>query len=164
MKKIISLLIVLVISFVLVPEVSAEKTEHWDFILHDSAGGQGSSNCTLKKQEGTVTADGDWNYTSSQGQYAYGSYFNASVAIAGASISATASGTATYPSIPPSNFTLSISGKACNGHGSGTFTINFAHGFPWPSSLSGTWKGTRTGGSGITAVAMPWIPLLLLDD
>ncbi len=167
MKKIISLLIVLLISLVLVPEASAEKTEYWYFTLNDSAGGQGSSNCTLKKQDGTVTAGGGWNYTSSQGQYAYCSYFNASVTIVGASISITASGTATSPSAPPeyrtSPFTLSISGKACNGHGSGTFTITFTT-FGWPSSISGTLKGTRTSGSGITAVAMPGIPLLMLDD
>ena len=162
MKKLVSLLIVLGISaFILVPEASAAKMEQWEMILND---GQGSGNLTvIEAQDGTVTADGDWTYTF-QGANASGPYSNASATIAGASISATASGTATYPSIPPSNFTLSISGKACNGHGSGTFTINFAHGFPWPSSLSGTWKGTRTGGSGITAVAMPWIPLLLLDD
>jgi hypothetical protein len=167
MKKIISLLIVLVISFLLVPEASAEKTEQWKFIFNDSAGGQGSSNCTLKKQGGTVTADGDWNCTSSQGQYAYGSYSNSSVTIAGASISVTALGTATSPSAPPgyqiSPFTLSISGKACNGHGKGTFKITFTT-FGWPSSISGTLKGTRISGSGITAEAVPWIPLLMLDD
>ena len=167
MKKIIPLLIVLVISFVLVPEASAENTEHWDFILNDSAGGQGSSNCTLKKQDGTVTADGDWNYTSSQGQYAYGSYLNASATIAGASISVTASGTATSPSAPPgyqtSPFTLQISGSACNGHGSGTFKITFSNP-AWPPPIDGTLTGTRKSGSGITAVAMPWIPLLMLDD
>ncbi len=166
MKKLISLLIVLGISFVFVPEASAEKTEHWYFILNDSAGGQGSSNCTLKKQDGTVTADGDWNYTSSQGQYAYGSYFNASVTIAGASISVTASGTATSPSAPPgyqtSPFTLSITGKACNGHGKGTFQITFTT-YGWPSPIAGTLKATRTSGSGITAVALPGIPMLMLD-
>ncbi len=167
MKRIISLLIALVITFVLISEASAEKTEHWDFILNDSAGGQGSSNCTLKKQGGTITADGDWNYTTSQGQYAYGSYFDASVTIAGASISLTALGTATSPSAPSgfqtSPFTLNINGKACNGHGKGTFNITFAT-YGWPSGISGTLQGTRISGSGITAVALPGIPLLMLND
>ena len=164
MKKIIPLLIVLVISFVLVPEASAAKTEQWELIFN---GGQGSGNCTLNKgQNGTVTADGNWTYNY-QGANVSGPYSNASVTIAGASISITASGTATNPSVPPgyqtSPFTSSISGKACNGHGSGTFAITFTT-FGWPSSISGTWKGTRKSGSGITAVAMPWIPLLMLDD
>ena len=164
MKKIIPLLIVLVISFVFVPEASAAKTEQWKLILN---GGQGNGNCTLVKiQDGPFTADGDWSYTY-QGQYVSGSYSNASVTIAGSSISITASGTATNPSAPPgyqtSFFTLSISGGACNGHGSGTFTITFTA-FGWPSSISGTLEGTRSSGSGITAVAMPGIPLLMLDD
>jgi hypothetical protein len=137
------------------------KIEQWKLILN---GGLGSGNLTvIEAQGGTVTADGDWTYTY-QGANASGPYSNASAAIAGASISATASGTATYPYIPSSNFTLSISGKACNGHGSGTFTIIFAYGLPWPPSISGTWKGTRTFGRGITPVALPWIPLLMLDD
>jgi hypothetical protein len=164
MKKIISLLIVLLISFIFVPEASAAKTEQWELIFN---GGQGSGNCTLNKgPNGTVTADGNWTYNY-QGATVSGPYSNAPVTIAGASISITASGTATNPSAHPgyqtSPFTSSISGKACNGHGSGTFTITFTT-LGWPSSISGTWKGPRTSGSGITAVAMPWIPLLLLDD
>ena len=164
MKKIIPLLIVLVISFVLVPEASAAKTEQWELIFN---GGQGSGNCTLNKgQNGTVTADGNWIYNY-QGANVSGPYSNAPVTIAGASISITASGTATNPSVPPayqtSPFTSKISGRACNGHGSGTFEITFSNPV-WPPSISGTWKGTRTSGSGITAVAMPWIPLLMLDD
>ena len=159
MKKLISLLIVLGISFVFVPEASAAKTEQWELI--------GSGNCTLiEGQNGTITANGNWIYNY-QGAIVSGPYSNAPVTIAGSSISITASGTATNPSAPPgyqtSPFTSSISGKACNGHGSGAFTITFTT-FGWPSSISGTWKGTRTSGSGITAVAMPWIPLLLLDD
>ena len=151
MKKIISLLIVLVISFVMVPEASSGNTEQWGLIL---SGGQGSGNCTLiEKQDGTVTADGDWVYTY-QGADASGPYLDASVTIAGSSISIMASGTATNPSAPPgyktSPFTLSISGIAYNGYGSGTFAINFtASG--WPSIISGGWEGTRESGSGITA-------------
>jgi hypothetical protein len=164
MKRIISLLIVLVISFVLVPEASAAKTEQWELIYN---GGRGSGNCTLNKgQNGTVTADGNWTYNY-EGANVSGPYSNAFVTIAGASISITASGTATNPSAYPgyqtSPFTSSTSGKACNGHGSGTFTITFTT-FGWPSSISGTWTGTRKIGSGITAVAMPGMPLLMLDD
>jgi len=164
MKKLISLLIVLGISFIFVPEASAAKTEQWELILN---GGLGSGNCTLiEGQNGTITANGNWIYNY-QGAIVSGPYSNAPVTIAGSSISITASGTATNPSAPPgyqtSPFTLSISGKACNGHGSGTFTITFTT-FGWPSSISGTLKGTRTSGSGITGVAMPWIPLLMLDD
>jgi hypothetical protein len=164
MKKIIPLFIVLVISFVFVPETSAAKTEQWELIFN---GGQGSGNCTLNKgQNGTVTADGNWTYNY-QGANVSGPYSNAPVIIAGASIAITASGTATNPSVPPayqtSPFTSKISGRACNGHGSGTFEITFSNPV-WPPSIKGTWTGTRKSGSGITAVAMPWIPLLMLDD
>ncbi len=164
MKKLISLLIVFAISFVLVPEASAAKTEQWELIFND---GLGIGNCTLNKgQNGTVTADGNWTYNY-QGANVSGPFSNAPVAIAGASISITASGTATNPSVPPlyqtSTFTSNISGKACNGHGSGTSTITFSNPV-WPPSISGTWTGTRISGSGITAVTLPGIPLLLLDD
>ena len=164
MKKLISLLIVLGISFIFVPEASAAKTEQWELIFN---GGQGNGNCTLNKgQNGTVTADGNWTYNY-QGDNVSGPYSNAPVTIAGSSISITASGTATNPSAPPgyqtSPFTSSISGKACNGHVNGTFTIAFTT-FGWPSSISGTWKGTRTSGRGITAVALPGILRLMLDD
>jgi hypothetical protein len=164
MKKLISLLIVLGISYIFVPEAYAAKTEQWELIFND---GLGSGNCTLNNgQNGTVTANGNWTYNY-QGANVSGPYSNAPVTIAGASISITASGTATNPSAPPgyqtSPFTSSISGKACNGNGSGTFTITFTT-FGWPSSISGTWTGTRKSGSGITAVVMPWIPLLMLDD
>jgi hypothetical protein len=137
------------------------KIEQWKLILN---GGLGSGNLTvIEAQDGTVTSDGDWTYTY-QGANASGPFSNASATIAGASISATASGIATHPYAPSSPFTLNITGKACNGHGSGTFTITFAYGSPWPSSISGTWKGTRTFGRGITPVALPCIPLLMLDD
>ena len=164
MKKIISLLIVLGISFIFVPEASAGKTEQWELILN---GGQSSGNCTLfEGQNGTITADGNWIYNY-KGAIVSGSYTNATVAIAGSSISITASGTSTNPSAPQgyqtSPFTLSISGRACNGHGSGNFAIAFTNPV-WPPSISGTLKGTRTSGSGITAVAMPGIPLLMLDN
>jgi hypothetical protein len=164
MKKIIPLLIVLVISFVLVPEAYAAKTEQWELIFN---GGQGSGNCTLNKgQNGTVTADGNWTYNY-QGANVSGPYSNAPVTIAGASISITSSGTATNPSVPlayqTSPFNSKISGRACNGHGSGTFEITFSNPV-WPPSIKGTWTGTRKSGSGITAVAMPWIQLLMLDD
>ena len=164
MKKIISLLIVLVISTVMVPEASFGKTEQWGLILD---GGPGSGNCTLiEKQDGTITADGDWVYTY-QGANVSGPYSDAPVTITGSSISFTASGTATNPSAPVgyqiSPFTLSITGTAFSGHGSGTFTLTFTT-FGWPSNISGDWEGTRTSGSGITAElkAMPCIPLLLL--
>ena len=141
MKKMIPLLIVLVISLVFVPEAAAVKTEQWELIFN---GGQGRGNCTLNKgQNGTVTADGNWTYNY-QGANVSVPYSNAPVTIAGASISITASGTATNPSAPPgyqtSPFTSSISGKACNGHGSGTFTITFTT-LGWPSSISGTLEG-----------------------
>ena len=136
------------------------KIEQWKLVL-------GSGNLTvIKAKDGTVTADGDWTYTY-QGQQVSGTYTNALVTIAGASISITASGTATNPSAFPgyqtSPFTFSSNGRACNGQGSGTFVITFTA-YGWPSSISGTWKGSRTFGSGITAAAIPWIQLLLLDD
>ncbi len=164
MKKLISLLIVFAISFVLVPEASAGKTEQWKLSLN---GGQGSGNCTLNKgQNGTVTADGNWTYNY-QGANVSGPFSNAPVTIAGASISITASGTATNPSAPPgyqtSLFTSTITGRAYNGRANGTFTITFTT-FGWPPSIKGTWTGTRKSGSGITAVAVPWIPLLMLND
>jgi hypothetical protein len=150
MKKIIPLLIVLVISFVMVPEAFSENTEQWELIL-DS--GQGSGNLTLiEKQDGTVTADGDWVYTY-QGADVSGPYSDTSVTIVGSSISLTASGTATNPSAPAgyqtSPFTLSITGTAYDGQGSGTFVLTFTTS-GWPPNLSGSWEGTRTSGSGIT--------------
>ena len=166
MKKIFSLLIVLAISFVLVPKAFSGKTEQWELILD---GGQGSGNCTLiEQQDGTVTADGDWIYNY-QGVDVSGPYSDAPVTIAGSSILISASGIATNPSVSPeyqtSPFTLNISGKAYIGHGSGTFAFTFTT-YGWPPSLSGSWEGTRTSGMGITAqsATMPWIPLLLLDD
>jgi hypothetical protein len=151
MKKIISLLIFLVIPFVLLSEAFSEKTEQWEYVLD---GGQGSGNLTLtEKQDGTVTSDGDWDY-SYQGQDVSGSYSDASVTIAGSTISVDATGTATNHSMPPrfntSPFTLSFNGTANNGQGSGTYTMTFsAPG--WVSGNSGNWEGTRTSGSGITA-------------
>ena len=143
MRQIISLLIVLAMSLVLVPEASSQKTEHWEYVLD---GGQGSGNLTLtEKQDGTVTADGDWVY-SYQGADVSGPYSDAPVTIAGSTISLTATGTATNPSAPPgfntSPFTLSFSGTVINGQGSGTYTITFTA-FGWPSSISGNWEGTR---------------------
>jgi PKD repeat protein len=151
MSRIVSLLIVLAISFVLVPEASSEKTEHWEYVLD---GGQGSGNLTLtEKQDGTVTADGDWVY-SYQNDNVSGPYSDAPVTIAGSSISLTATGTATNPSVSPpyntSPFTLSFSGTAINGQGSGTYIITFTA-LGWPPSISGNWEGTRISGSGITA-------------
>jgi hypothetical protein len=164
MKTIISLLIVLVISFVLMPETYAGKTEQWELIFN---GGHGSGNCTLNKgQNGTIAADENCTYNY-QGANVSGPYSNAPVTIAGASIAITASGTATNPSVPPayqtSPFTSKISGRACNGHGSGTFEITFSNPV-WPPSIKGTWPGTRKSGNGITAVAMPWITLLMFGD
>jgi len=151
MKKIISLFIVLVISFVLVSVASSEKTEQWEYVLD---GGQGSGNLTLnEKQDGTITADGDFTY-SYQGYEISGPHTEAPVTIAGSSISMTATGTATNPTAPPgyqtSPFTLNVIGTMYNGEGSGTFTITFTT-LGWPSSISGSWEGTRTSGSGITA-------------
>jgi hypothetical protein len=166
MKKIISLLIVLVISLVLVPKAFSAKTEQWQLILD---GGQGSGNCTLmEQQDKTVTANGNWIY-SYQGAEVSGSYSDAGVTIAGSSISITASGIATNPSVPleyrTSPFTLNITGTAYNGQGSGTYAFTFST-LGWPPSLSGSWEGTRTSGRGITAqsAAIPWMPLLLRDD
>jgi hypothetical protein len=151
MNKIISLLILLVISFILVTEASSEKSEDWEYVLDR---GQGSGNLTLtEKQDGAVTAGGDWVY-SHQGADVSGPFSDAPVTIAGSTISLTATGTATNPSAPPgfktSPFTLSFSGTANNGQGSGIYTITFTT-FGWPSSISGNWEGTRTIGSGITA-------------
>jgi len=151
MNKIIFLLIFLVISFSWVTQASSEKTEHWEYVL-DS--GQGSGNLTLtEKQDGTVTADGDWVY-SYQGEEVSGPFSDAPVTIAGLTISLTATGTATNPSALPgfktSPFTLSFGGNASNGQGSGIYTITFTT-FGWPSSISGNWEGIRTSGSGITA-------------
>jgi hypothetical protein len=144
---------------------ASEKIEQWKLNFND---GQGSGNLTLiKKPDGNVTADGDWIYTY-QGDDVSASYSGAPVTIAGSSISITTSGIATNPSAPPgyqtSPFTSVVSGKACNGRGSGTFTTTFTT-YGWPPSLSGSWEGTRTSGSGITAIsATPGIPLLLLDN
>jgi hypothetical protein len=141
-------------------------SEQWELILD---GGQGSGNCILvEKQDKTVTAYGDWVYTY-QGEDVSGSYSDAPATVTDSSISFTASGTATNPSAPPgyqtSPFTLNLSGTAYNGHGSGTFELTFST-FGWPSSLSGSWEGTRTSGRGITAgsKATPCIPLLLLNN
>ena len=80
MKRIIPLLIVLVISFVLVPEASAAKTEQWEMIFN---AGQGIGNCTLNKgQNGTVTTDGNWTYNY-KGANVSGPYSKAPVTIAG---------------------------------------------------------------------------------
>ncbi len=153
MRKIIPSLIVLAVSFVLVPEAFSQNTEDWEYVMD---GGQGSGNLTLTEaQDGSVTADGDWVYNY-QGDDISGPYSDAPVTIAGSTISVEASGTATNPnpSVPPpfntSPFTLDFSGTANNGQGSGTYTITFTAD-QWPSSISGNWEGTRTSGSGITA-------------
>jgi len=150
--------------------ISAYAEETWELIL-DS--GRGQANLTLiQKQNGTITADGNWVYTY-QASNVSGTFTAAPVIITGSSISIEASGTATNPSAPPgyktSPFTLSISGTACNGQGNGTFTMTFQTA-GWPNSIVGSWEGTRTSGSGITAEAktaeakaMPWIPFLLLS-
>ena len=168
MKKIIPLLIVLVISFVLVPEASA--SEYWYLGLNAVYGSQGGAGTggLIEGQNGNVSADGEWNYIY-QGFSISGSYSNAPVTIAGLYISITASGTAYCSNAPQgfqySTFTLSMTGKAYRGHGSGTFTITFGNPY-WPQSINSTWTGSRGDGSGITAenIAMPWIPLLMLDD
>ncbi len=171
MKKPIFLLLLLVMSFGLAPEAFSENTEQWEVVLDD---GQGSADFTLiEEQDGTVTADGNWTNTS-QGFESFGSFTDAPVTIAGFSISITASGQATSPSAPPpfrfSGFTLSIGGTANNGLGKGAYRIEF-QGQGWPSFIAGWWGGMRTSGGGITpqsagmpSEAMPWIPLLLLDD
>ena len=151
---------------VVVPDTSSVKTETWELILD---GGRGHANLTLlQKQDGTITADGNWGYTY-QGSYVSGPYFDAPVIIAGSSISIKASGIATNPSAPQgyktSPFTLSVSGTAFNGQGNGTFTMIFQT-VEWPNNIVGSWEGTRTSGSGITAEtakakAMPWLLLLL---
>ena len=107
------------------PDATSEMTEQWEFILDD---GQGSGNCTLlKKPAGTIIADGNWVYTY-QGAKALAPFTEAPVTISGKSILITATGTATSPSSPPgyntSPYTLTISGTAFNGQGSGTFTIS----------------------------------------
>jgi hypothetical protein len=149
------------------PPLSAGTIEKWKLIFDD---GQGSGTLTLiKKPDGTVTADGDWIYTY-LGDNVSASYSNAPVTIAGSAISITTSGIATNPSAPPgyqtSPFTSVVSGKACNGRGSGTFITTFTT-YGWPPSLSGSWEGTRTFGSGITAISArsrSGILLLLLDN
>ena len=150
---------------VIASDASIARTEQWVLILDE---GQGSVNCTLtERQDGIITADGNWVYTY-QGATVSGPYTNAYVSIVESSMSITATGTATKPSAPPgyntSPFTLNISGSTINGQGNGTFTITFSA-FGWPDRISGKWEGTRTSGRGITAEsqAMPWLLLLLKD-
>ena len=156
------------------PAVSPEKVEQWALILR---GGLGYANVTLiQKQDGTIISDGNWGYNY-YGSNVSGPFVNATVTIAGTSISIKASGTATSPSSPPgyktSPYSLKINGTALNGQGSGTFTITF-QAVGWPNTISGTWAGKRTSGSGITAEtkpepepepekakAMPWLFILL---
>ena len=144
---------------------TSDKTEKWKLILDD---GQGRGDLTLiEKQDGTITADGNWVYNY-QGADVSGPYIAAPVTIIGSSLSIMASGTATNPSAPPgyktSPFTLNISGTALNGQGNGTFTMTFQT-VGWPDRIIGSWDGARTSGSGITAVeskGLPWL-LLLMD-
>ncbi len=141
-------------------------TEKWELSFDD---GQGRGDLTLiERQDETIIADGNWVYTY-QGSDVSGVYTNAPVKITGTSIAITASGTATNPSAPPgyktSPFTLKIIGTALDGKGSGTFTMTFKT-VGWPDRIIGSWEGTRTSGSGITAVeskGLPWILLLLKD-
>jgi hypothetical protein len=140
--------------------------ETWELILDD---GRGQLNLALIRQvNGTITADGNWVYTY-QTSKASGTFTEAPVIIEWPSISIEASGTATTPSAPPgyktSPFTLGISGRAINGQGNGTFTMKFQT-VGWPNSILGSWEGTRTSGSGMTAEkskAIPWLMLLLND-
>ena len=144
---------------------TADKTEKWELIVDD---GQGRVDLTLiEKQDGTITADGNWVYNY-QGADVSGPFIAAPVTIVGSSLSIMASGTATDPSAPPgyktSPFTLNISGTALNGQGNGTFTMTFQT-VGWPDRIIGSWDGARTSGSGITAVeskGLPWL-LLLMD-
>lgn len=173
MKNTLFLLLLLVMSFGLAPESFSAETEVWKTVFDD---GRSRADFTLERQDGTVTADGDWTYhwTGSYPGTISGPFTDASVSIAGSSISITASGIATHPSAPAgyqtSRFDLTIGGTAYDGRGEGVFSIRFTT-FGWPSSISGSWDGTRTSGGGITAgpepippTPMPWIPLLLLDD
>jgi len=145
---------------------SVIKREQWELILDK---GQGRASLTLlKKDDGTITADGDWEYTY-QGSNNFGTYTEAPVTISGKFIALTATGTATNLSAPPgyttSPFTSVFSGTAFDGEGSGTYSVTF-QAYGWPDKLSGSWTGTRTSGSGITAEgqkALPWIMLLLGD-
>jgi hypothetical protein len=145
------------------------KSEQWSLILDN---GLGSANMTLSlKQDGTITADGNWKYLY-QGSTNVGTFTGAPVTISGTSITLTATGTATNPSAPPgyttSPYTSVFSGTALDGEGSGTYRVFFQT-YGWPDKLSGSWQGKRTSGSGITAVtpvkpkALPWLMLLLED-
>ena len=147
-------------------KLDAVTTEHWGLILDN---GLGSANLALfKKQDGTITADGNWKYLY-QGSTNVGTFTGAPVTISGKAISLTATGTATNLSAPPgyttSPYTAVFSGTAFDGEGSGTYSVTF-QAYGWPDKLSGSWIGTRTSGSGITAEgqkALPWIMLLLGD-
>ena len=159
-------------NFIVEPAVSPEKVEQWALILR---GGLGYANVTLiQKQDGTIISDGNWGYNY-YGSNVSGPFVDASVTIAGTSVSIKALGTATSPSSPPgykrSSYSLEINGTALDGQGTGTFTITF-QAVGWPNRISGTWAGKRTSGSGITAEtepepepekakAMPWLFILL---
>lgn len=143
------------------------NTEQWGLILDN---GLGSASLTFfKKQDGTITADGNWKYIY-LGSTNVGTFTGAPVTISGKSIILTATGTATNPSAPPgyttSPYTGIFSGTAFDGQGIGIFTVSFQT-YGWPDKLSGSWQGTRTSGSGITTVtpakpkALPWLMLLL---
>jgi hypothetical protein len=142
------------------------NTEQWELILDK---GQGRTSLTLfKKDDGTITADGNWEY-SYLGSNNFGTFIGAQVTISGKSIVLTATGTATNPTAPPgyttSLYTGVFSGTVFDGQGSGTFTVSF-QAYGWPDKFSGNWQGTRTSGSGITPVrtrALPWLMLLLGD-
>lgn len=153
-------------SGIVISNASIVSTEKWVLILDN---GQGRSDLELyKTQDGTITSNGSWVYTY-QGANVTGPYSDAAVTIAGSSMSIMASGTATNPAAPQgyqtSPFTLSFIGTALDGQGNGTYTMTFQT-FGWPSTITGNWEGSRTGGSGITApvekaMSLHWIMLLL---
>lgn len=121
-------------------------SEDWDYILDY---GQGSGNLTLtEQQDGSIIVDGSWSYLY-YGAFATGSFTNGSATISGASVSFTASGTATHPLVTPSAFTMYVNVTTNNGQASGTYTLTFSNP-SWPSGFSGSLVATRASGSGIT--------------
>jgi hypothetical protein len=128
-------------------ESSILTRESWQSIV-DRGGGKGVWTLT-KRSNGTVTIAGEWTYLNSTTC----PFTGGKVILSGSSVSFTATGTATNPSLPSgyrdSPFTLEVKGELKDGKGNGTYTISFS--VPaWPSGFSGEWTATRTGGRDIT--------------
>jgi len=159
MRKILNMSAALLVAMIIIMGCGKDKgngpngpiaTEQWEVIVDD---GQGSGNWKFTMEaDSTINVDGEWVYSYSGAEITC-PFTNGEATVSDLSISFSATGTAKKPSAPSgyqsSPFNLVVEGTTNSGQGSGSYIITFSQ-TQWPDSLSGSWTGTRTNGSGIT--------------